>query len=136
MDTANEMKVLLSGLGAIIPEELKPFLIAIAQWHDAGKAHPVFQTTLGGSVSNILAKSPIGARHSRKGFRHELASALMALAAGKWYWLVSQLFDQPRNFRTRNKLFQYSQSQWQLPKCPSTFKPTFRTSKCNIKQSR
>ena len=83
MDTANEMNVLLSGLGAIIPEELKPFLIAIAQWHDAGKAHPVFQTTLGGSASNILAKSPIGGRHSRKGFRHELASALMALAAGK-----------------------------------------------------
>ena len=83
MDVAKQMTEIIERLGVKIPRELKPFLIAIAQWHDAGKAHPVFQTTLGGSEANILAKSPIRGRHSRKGFRHELASALMALADGK-----------------------------------------------------
>ena len=83
MDAADEMKVLLWRLGVTVSQELESILIEIAQWHDAGKAHPIFQTTLGGNKSNILAKSPTGGRHSRKGFRHELASALMALANGK-----------------------------------------------------
>ena len=83
IDAAYEMKEIIERLGVTVPEELKPFLIDIAQWHDAGKAHPIFQTTLGGNKTNILAKSSTGGRHSRKGFRHELASALMALAARK-----------------------------------------------------
>jgi len=53
-----------------------------ALWHDSGKAHPVFQQTLrsGGTPPDgdtIWAKSSNGGGHSkRRGFRHELASAL------------------------------------------------------------
>lgn len=58
--------------------------------HDIGKAHPVFQTTLESSANDeeraaVVAGAPWaksarkGGRHSRRFFRHELASALMLL---------------------------------------------------------
>lgn len=72
-------------------------IILAARWHDVGKAHPAFQTVMrdcdkvAGQISGgtLLAKS--GCRgmpryriehppHSRIGFRHELASALVWLA--------------------------------------------------------
>jgi CRISPR-associated endonuclease/helicase Cas3 len=60
-----------------------------ALWHDAGKAHPVFQTMLSGDPAGLAgvlqAKSADKSRRlraERRGFRHELASALA--------WLVSQ----------------------------------------------
>jgi CRISPR-associated endonuclease/helicase Cas3 len=60
-----------------------------ALWHDLGKAHPVFQATMLGDppendVSVLWAKTVRrGARHSRKGFRHELASGLGLLLNGR-----------------------------------------------------
>jgi CRISPR-associated endonuclease/helicase Cas3 len=63
-----------------------------ARLHDWGKAHPVFQQTLhledldGKRPEPLLAKqNPSQSRrqHSRMGFRHELASALAALAKGE-----------------------------------------------------
>lgn len=54
-------------------------VIRAARWHDLGKAHKVFQRTMHGEGAGpppYLAKSPRDARHSRKFFRHELASAL------------------------------------------------------------
>lgn len=55
-----------------------------ARWHDAGKAHPVFQRLLGNegenARTNVLAKGKRASRtFERKGFRHELASALVFL---------------------------------------------------------
>lgn len=58
-----------------------------ALWHDTGKAHSVFQQALrnGGTPPDgdtIWAKSASkGGRYKRKGFRHELASALAWLIA-------------------------------------------------------
>ncbi|TAM58196.1 CRISPR-associated helicase Cas3' [bacterium] len=58
-----------------------------ALWHDVGKAHPVFQRTMRASMPDadqdkLWAKSVArGARHERKGFRHELPGALAYLAA-------------------------------------------------------
>ncbi len=56
-----------------------------ALWHDVGKAHPVFQKTLYGTDEKLplLAKSPSKNHHSRKYFRHELASLLSWLVNGK-----------------------------------------------------
>jgi CRISPR-associated endonuclease/helicase Cas3 len=61
-------------------------LAKAARWHDAGKAHPVFQASIrkaNPALANeaLWAKSGVPAplRHSRKCFRHELASALVAL---------------------------------------------------------
>jgi len=62
--------------------------------HDIGKAHPVFQETMRATVADPIenpedagpwAKSGGSrqARHKRKGFRHELASALALLGAGE-----------------------------------------------------
>lgn len=55
-----------------------------ARWHDAGKAHETFQTTLLDKKPEpgtpIWAKAPTkGRRHGRPQFRHELASALALL---------------------------------------------------------
>jgi CRISPR-associated endonuclease/helicase Cas3 len=58
-----------------------------ALWHDAGKAHPVFQKMLRGGdasrLNTLWAKSgDKAATCERTGFRHELGSALMWLTAG------------------------------------------------------
>src|SRR5581483_3532281 len=48
--------------------------------HDWGKAHPVFQCTVNPrGAPFVLAKSKERRKHSRKRFRHELASALALL---------------------------------------------------------
>lgn len=68
------------------PNEISA-LDTAALWHDTGKAHPVFQQALraGGSPPDedtLWAKSASpGGRSKRKGFRHELASALAWLIA-------------------------------------------------------
>lgn len=60
-------------------------IICAARWHDAGKAHKVFDETMHRcpeAPTGLLAKTNCGGgiRHSRKFFRHELASALAWLA--------------------------------------------------------
>lgn len=62
-------------------------VVRAAQAHDLGKAHEVFQNTMrrgyeGDPGSELWAKSGTRARHERRGFRHELASALAWLAHG------------------------------------------------------
>lgn len=63
-------------------------VVQAAHAHDLGKAHEEFQKTLRKAPSlppgvNLWAKSDgKGARHDRRGLRHELASALAWLAAG------------------------------------------------------
>lgn len=67
-----------------------PLLERAARLHDWGKAHPVFQQTLHREDLHGVAPEPLLAKqtndksrkegHSRTGFRHELASALAALA--------------------------------------------------------
>lgn len=60
-------------------------LLGAARWHDAGKAHPLFQQFLCGTdatrlQTGIWAKGPsAAARHARPHFRHELASGIAAL---------------------------------------------------------
>ncbi len=68
------------GIGAVMEQALRK----AARWHDAGKAHPVFQRFLGNGGKNaqtkVLAKGKRASREfERKGFRHELASALAFL---------------------------------------------------------
>lgn len=86
-DTAREAEKLVAALASALPAEVRAAIVRAARWHDVGKAHPVFQDTLRRSgcaeVPGLLAKSPGSARHSRPGFRHELASALAALAHGE-----------------------------------------------------
>lgn len=72
--------------GSALPEEL----LWAARWHDAGKAHPVFQESMVQGVKGPVpqqggpwAKSPGRGRHRRPYFRHELASALAALQNGQ-----------------------------------------------------
>ena len=71
-----------------LPEELMKSLRLAARWHDAGKAHPLFQEAMLGNPplndANLLWAKTIrqGVRYRRRGFRHELASALAMLAQG------------------------------------------------------
>lgn len=58
-------------------------VVRAGRWHDLGKAHEVFDATMhtcAAAPSGLLAKSPCNGRHSRKFFRHELASMLGWLA--------------------------------------------------------
>jgi CRISPR-associated endonuclease/helicase Cas3 len=63
-------------------------LVRAAHAHDLGKAHDIFQATMrrtypGDEGDTLWAKSGGGGRHGRRGFRHELASALAWLARGE-----------------------------------------------------
>jgi CRISPR-associated endonuclease/helicase Cas3 len=62
-------------------------IVRAAHAHDAGKAHHIFQETMrrgypGVDHQTVWAKADGSARHSRRGFRHELVSALAWLARG------------------------------------------------------
>jgi CRISPR-associated endonuclease/helicase Cas3 len=83
-DTREEAAALCSAL--TISESLAAQVQRAAWLHDIGKAHPVFQATMraNGCGEGQWAKAPgWGSRHSRPGFRHELASALAALQLGE-----------------------------------------------------
>ena len=64
-------------------ESHREVIVRAGRWHDLGKLHEVFQTTMKNcelAPNGILAKSPCNGRHDRKFFRHELASMLAWLA--------------------------------------------------------
>ena len=70
----------------------KRLLVRAARWHDLGKAHEVFQSTMRRGLNGVeapkdgfLAKTAkSNLRHKRAYFRHELASALALLAHENW----------------------------------------------------
>uniref|UniRef100_A0A831XCW7 CRISPR-associated helicase Cas3 n=1 Tax=Geobacter metallireducens TaxID=28232 RepID=A0A831XCW7_GEOME len=79
-DVEDAAEMLCNALGGV---EKQDAIQRAGRWHDVGKSHPVFQATMHGcsiedvsGKSPLLAKSPSGSRHSRKHFRHELASML------------------------------------------------------------
>jgi CRISPR-associated endonuclease/helicase Cas3 len=86
--TANvcrELDGLLRSLGQLIPG-WHEHLTKAARWHDVGKAHEAFQQGIRTAnpqlaADQLWAKSGTrgSLRHGRKHFRHELASALVAL---------------------------------------------------------
>ena len=81
-----EMRRLIERLPAMGLEPHHSALEAAARFHDWGKAHPVMQETLQGGTPlghELLAKSAGNGRHSRRFFRHELASALAMIGAGE-----------------------------------------------------
>lgn len=65
--------------------DLPNCLDEIAAWSDIGKSHPVWQKSATGNErpSILMAKSSSLKQHSRKGFRHELASSLALLQLEK-----------------------------------------------------
>lgn len=90
-DVAEETETLCQQLAAFeLPTGL---LVRAGRWHDAGKAHPVFQTALTHNRpeqvgETLWAKSDHDFKNpddrykmpdDRRGFRHELVSALLAL---------------------------------------------------------
>jgi CRISPR-associated endonuclease/helicase Cas3 len=81
-----EMQRLIEGLPGLGLEPHHGALAVAARFHDWGKAHRVMQKTLQGSdppYSELLAKSAGNGKHSRRFFRHELASALAMIGAGE-----------------------------------------------------
>lgn len=73
-----------------LPAELTKAVVDAGEWHDAGKAHVVWQDAIkklgDGAPAGAVAKSASGKgriHYQRPGFRHELASALLALAHGE-----------------------------------------------------
>lgn len=72
---------------ALDEEDHAEILTEACRWHDVGKAHEVFRTTLNTCLpendpkrGQFWAKSECRSKHDRPGFRHELASALAWLA--------------------------------------------------------
>ena len=73
-----------------LDEDMKRMLMVSAGYHDIGKLHSTFQNTmvkgLNGEdkkLNKFWAKSAQSSRHDRKGFRHEVASALSYLMQEK-----------------------------------------------------
>ncbi len=86
LDARNAAREIVQALGR--PDLPLAVVERAAQAHDLGKAHPIFQETMRKSGNpdippgTLWAKSARLTRHSRKGFRHELASALAWLQRG------------------------------------------------------
>ncbi|QDU39642.1 CRISPR-associated endonuclease/helicase Cas3 [Maioricimonas rarisocia] len=102
-DVADEAESLQKTLQAEFSDDLPwAAVVRAARWHDVGKAHPAFQAAMG-DCEQVTAKDPDGTKlwaksgrkgypgyripqgedaapQFRKGFRHELASALAWLA--------------------------------------------------------
>ncbi|MEW6730270.1 MAG: CRISPR-associated helicase Cas3' [Acidobacteriota bacterium] len=82
-----EVERILIALNSLKLAEWSADLIYATHHHDWGKAHAIFQETLHKGLNEswheiLLAKSNSHSRHSRKHFRHELASALALLQTG------------------------------------------------------
>ncbi len=80
----SELETMLDRL-THVPKDLRAALTTAARWHDAGKAHQVFQAMVNPDSKPGLWAKGTGtgvAHYSRPGFRHELASALAMLANG------------------------------------------------------
>lgn len=88
-DVAAEAHALAEAVA--LPAHLASSLVNAGRWHDAGKAHEVWQRAakrLGADPpTEAVAKSSAQGKRlrfeERPGFRHELASALLALANGQ-----------------------------------------------------
>ncbi|MBX3251073.1 MAG: CRISPR-associated endonuclease Cas3'' [Myxococcales bacterium] len=81
-DAAREATRLVEAIGILGPD-LAAHVTEAAGWHDAGKAHPVFQTAARRLDGPLLAKAPSFERYGTRGFRHELVSALLAVRAAR-----------------------------------------------------
>lgn len=92
-DVAEEVRQLCEQLsGYNLPTDC---LARAGRWHDLGKAHPVFQKMIakgqdikGGPWAKSAAISSVKAIEVRRGFRHELVSALVALQVGEPFLLA------------------------------------------------
>jgi CRISPR-associated endonuclease/helicase Cas3 len=78
-----EMEAILTA--EVLDERWTAALRSAAARHDWGKAHDVFQATLhkNDDTADLLAKQCGSARHERKHFRHEMASALAMIQTGE-----------------------------------------------------
>lgn len=79
-NVVREIREICAALGEDNYAEL---LTTACRWHDVGKAHEIFRATLNACLQEddakreqFWAKSECNGKHSRPGFRHELASAL------------------------------------------------------------
>jgi CRISPR-associated endonuclease/helicase Cas3 len=79
-DVAKHARQLCNAVGETAHVEQ---VVRAGRWHDVGKAHEIFDATMHScdkAPIGFLAKSPCRGRHSRRFFRHELASMLAWLA--------------------------------------------------------
>lgn len=86
-DVCEELDGLIESPLGLSAEQIKILKLS-ALWHDVGKAHQVFQGTMLDKASSDISRETLWAKrigkayHSRRYFRHELASALAALQQG------------------------------------------------------
>jgi CRISPR-associated endonuclease/helicase Cas3 len=85
IDAHDELKKISENLHHLNLGEFWAQVIECAQWHDLGKAHAQFQNAIYHPITDICAKAPNMTRYQRRGFRHELASAIGALINGKGF---------------------------------------------------
>jgi CRISPR-associated endonuclease/helicase Cas3 len=87
VDTRDAAREIIEALD--MPDLPVTSVVRAAHLHDLGKAHHVFQETMrrgypgATAEQTVWAKSGSRARHSRRGFRHELVSALAWLSRGE-----------------------------------------------------
>ena len=75
-----------------VDTDTRAAIVRAARWHDVGKVHDVFQSTMRRGLGNgdVGSEAPLAKtvkrnlRHGRAYFRHELASALALLAQENW----------------------------------------------------
>jgi CRISPR-associated endonuclease/helicase Cas3 len=91
-----------------------PLVADCAQWHDLGKAHPQFQNAI--DDPRMLAKAQSMRRYQRRGFRHELASAVGALINGKSFLFAYIVAAHHGKIRVKLSNFDWLQDEYWLKK--------------------
>jgi CRISPR-associated endonuclease/helicase Cas3 len=84
IDARYELEKIAKNLQHLDLGDFWDLVIDCAQWHDLGKAHDQFRNAIN-DRTEIWAKAPSMGRYERRGFRHELASAIGALINGKCF---------------------------------------------------
>jgi CRISPR-associated endonuclease/helicase Cas3 len=92
-----------------------PLVADCAQWHDLGKAHPQFQNAIDND-QQIWAKAKSMKNYQRRGFRHELASAVGALINGKSFLFAYIVAAHHGKIRVKLSNFDWLQDEYWLKK--------------------
>ncbi len=115
IDAHDELNKITVNLSHLDLDGYWPIVAECARWHDLGKAHSQFQNAIDDN-KQIWAKAESMRRYQRRGFRHELASAVGALVNGKSFLFAYLVAAHHGKIRVKLNNFDWLQDEYWLKK--------------------